>query len=106
MSSFFYGYALTQIPGGYLSTKFGGRYVFGIPIFIAAILTLLTPMAADNIWVLMGLRFIEGLSEVCYLMYIIPLDSCISMLSYVNVVVMLYAIKFSTNHVQPHATLY
>ena len=65
LSSFFYGYIITQIPGGYLATKFGGRYTFGLPILITALLTLLTPIAADvNYNVLIAVRFLEGLFEV------------------------------------------
>ncbi len=28
LGSFFYGYILTQIPGGWLATKFGGKRIF------------------------------------------------------------------------------
>lgn len=65
LGSFFYGYLLTQIPGGLLATRFGGRWVFGIGIFMTALLTLFTPLAAaTNVYLLMGLRALEGFFEV------------------------------------------
>ena len=47
LSAFFYGYLITQIPGGYLASRFGGRYVFGLGILLTSVLTLLTPLAAE-----------------------------------------------------------
>ena len=65
LSSFFYGYIITQIPGGYLAGRFGGRYVFGIGISMTAVLTLLTPLAAQiHIGFLIALRALEGFFEV------------------------------------------
>ncbi|XP_063442651.1 sialin-like [Mytilus trossulus] len=46
LSSFFYGYIFTQIPGGWLADRFGGRRVFGVSMAIASVLTLLTPTCA------------------------------------------------------------
>ena len=55
-----------QIPGGWLATRFGGKYVFGVSIGIPAVLTLLTPLAAQvSVWAMVALRVIEGLFEVC-----------------------------------------
>ena len=65
LSSFFYGYIITQIPGGYLASKYGGRFVYGIGILMTSILTLLTPLAAEiHIGALIGLRALEGFFEV------------------------------------------
>ena len=30
LGAFFYGYVITQIPGGYLAEKFGGKWLFGL----------------------------------------------------------------------------
>ena len=46
LSSFFIGYVFGQIPGGYLATMYGGKWVFGIGVLSTAILTLLLPWAA------------------------------------------------------------
>lgn len=65
LGAFFYGYLITQIPGGILATKFGGRWVFGIGIVMTAVLTLVTPIAAiTNVYFLMVVRALEGFFEV------------------------------------------
>ncbi|XP_060064488.1 sialin-like [Ylistrum balloti] len=62
LSSFFYGYVATQIPGGMLSEKFGGKRLFGYGILIMAILTALTPLVAEvGTWALIVTRAIEGI---------------------------------------------
>ena len=54
-----------QIPGGWLATRFGGKYVYGIGIVMTAVLTLLTPLAAHiSVWALVALRVVEGMFEV------------------------------------------
>lgn len=64
MGSFFFGYVLTQIPGGRLAEMFGGKYVYGIGVLMTAIFTLLTPIAAY--WSLPAfvlIRILEGMGE-------------------------------------------
>ncbi|OWF49145.1 Sialin [Mizuhopecten yessoensis] len=63
LSSFFYGYVATQIPGGMLSERFGGKHLVGFGILIMAILTILTPLVAAEFgtWALITTRVIEGL---------------------------------------------
>ncbi|XP_064383500.1 sialin-like [Halichondria panicea] len=64
LGAFFYGYLFTQIPGGLLATKYGGRWVFGIGIVMTALLTLLTPLAAQtSVYLLIALRVLEGFFE-------------------------------------------
>ncbi|KAJ8303345.1 hypothetical protein KUTeg_019741 [Tegillarca granosa] len=48
LSSFFYGYIITQIPGGWLADRFGGRRVIGYTMLISGLLTLITPWSARN----------------------------------------------------------
>lgn len=65
LAAFFYGYIITQIPGGLLAQKIGGRWVYGIGIVMTAVLTLLTPIAAyTNVWLLVVVRALEGFFEV------------------------------------------
>ena len=65
LGSFFYGYLLTQIPGGLLAARFGGRWVYGIGIVMTAVLTLFTPLAArTSVYLLIALRATEGFFEV------------------------------------------
>jgi ACS family sodium-dependent inorganic phosphate cotransporter len=66
LSSFFYGYIVTQIPGGWLATRIGGRKLFGIGVGMTALITLLTPaLASANLYLLVLGRVVEGLFEVC-----------------------------------------
>ncbi|KAJ8300487.1 hypothetical protein KUTeg_022006, partial [Tegillarca granosa] len=46
LASFFYGYTVTQIPGGWLADKFGGKKVLGIGLLISAISTIILPVCA------------------------------------------------------------
>jgi len=45
LSSYFYGYMSTQILGGVLSGRFGGKHVLGTGILVSVLLTLITPAA-------------------------------------------------------------
>ncbi|XP_052764717.1 sialin-like [Mya arenaria] len=64
LGSFFYGYILTQIPGGYLAEKFGAKFLFGFGVLCTAVFTLLTPLAARwNVGVFIAVRVLEGLGE-------------------------------------------
>ncbi|XP_037809154.1 sialin [Lucilia sericata] len=64
LSSFFYGYIMTQFIGGFIGAKIGGNLVFGIGIGTTAILTLFTPMAAKHsLEMLLAVRIIEGIFE-------------------------------------------
>lgn len=64
LSSFFYGYLITQLPGGYLALKFGGKNLFGLGILSTAVFTLLTPVfARASVGLLVALRILIGLCE-------------------------------------------
>ncbi|XP_030171710.1 sialin isoform X1 [Lynx canadensis] len=64
LGSFFYGYIITQIPGGYIASKVGGKLLLGFGILGTAIFTLFTPVAADfGVGALIVLRALEGLGE-------------------------------------------
>ena len=66
LGSYYYGFMLTQIPGGILSEKFGAKWIMGIMTFFAGILTLFHPLAARSggIGALMGIRVLQGLAQV------------------------------------------
>jgi len=56
---------ITQLPGGWLATKFGGKYVFGVSVLVSSLLTLITPqMAYLNLWALVACRVVIGFFEV------------------------------------------
>ncbi|XP_041360914.1 sialin-like [Gigantopelta aegis] len=64
LGAFFYGYIITQIPGGYLAVTFGAKRLFAYGILCMSVLTLLTPVAARlHLGVLIALRVVEGLGE-------------------------------------------
>ena len=77
LAAFFYGYLITQIPGGWLACKYGGKLVYGFGIVMTAVLTLFTPLTARlNVWFLVGLRVAEGLCEVRLLRGCLPIYGC------------------------------
>lgn len=60
----YYGYAMTQIPGGYMAGKYGGKYLFGGGILLGSVITMFYPLAArTNVALLMGLRGLQGFVE-------------------------------------------
>ncbi|XP_069000369.1 sialin [Embiotoca jacksoni] len=64
LGSFFYGYILTQIPGGYLAGRFGPKWLMGFGILGTVVFTLLTPVAADlGACYLIAVRVLEGIGE-------------------------------------------
>jgi len=64
LGAFYYGYVFAQIPGGILAQKYGGKHVFGVGIFLTAVLTLLTPLAARiGPAYIIGVRVLEGIGE-------------------------------------------
>ena len=63
-SSFFWGYVLTQVPGGYLADKFGGKNVLAFGVIWWSIATMITPSAADSsLPVLLFSRMAMGVGE-------------------------------------------
>lgn len=63
-SSFFWGYIVTQIPGGYLAAKFPANKVFGIALGISSLLNCFIPAASKVGFVAaMFVRIFQGLVE-------------------------------------------
>ena len=67
LSSFYYGYLVTQILGGYIAKRYGARFVMVFGVGGDAVFTLLTPLAArfDPI-ALVTIRVLQGFTEVFY----------------------------------------
>ncbi|TMW43657.1 hypothetical protein DOY81_011263 [Sarcophaga bullata] len=65
LSSFFWGYVITQVPGGYLSHKYGAKFTFFFGVLICSVLALLTPLFAElGDWpILLILRSVQGLCQ-------------------------------------------
>ncbi|ELK10342.1 Vesicular glutamate transporter 3 [Pteropus alecto] len=66
--SFFWGYIVTQIPGGFISNKFAANRVFGAAIFLTSTLNMFIPSAARvHYSCVMCVRILQGLVEFKFL---------------------------------------
>ncbi|XP_030377028.1 putative inorganic phosphate cotransporter [Scaptodrosophila lebanonensis] len=65
LSSFFWGYVVTQVPGGYLSAIYGAKYMLFWGLIICSCLALLTPFCAmiGDWQLLVFLRAVQGLCQ-------------------------------------------
>ncbi|XP_039955079.1 LOW QUALITY PROTEIN: putative inorganic phosphate cotransporter [Bactrocera neohumeralis] len=65
LSSFFWGYICTQIPGGMLARRFGGKVMLLSSLSISSIMALLTPLGvAYGDWKLLCfMRFLQGFGQ-------------------------------------------
>ncbi|KAG7280983.1 hypothetical protein CRUP_016615 [Coryphaenoides rupestris] len=62
--SFFWGYIVTQIPGGYISSRLAANRVFGAAIFLTSTLNMFIPCAARSHYgTVMFVRILQGLVE-------------------------------------------
>lgn len=63
LGSFFWGYVMTQVIGGWLATKFGGKRIFGYGMIIASLASLISPVAATTSYIfLIALRILIGMT--------------------------------------------
>lgn len=64
LSSFFAGYLLTQVAGGWLAERYGGKIVLGLGVVFWSLFTLLTPIAAaGGMLALLVTRVLMGSGE-------------------------------------------
>ena len=65
LASFYIGYLTSQVPGGLLASRFGGRYILLIAVFLNAFLTLITPACVriGGAPALIAVRIIIGMAE-------------------------------------------
>jgi len=65
LGAFFYGYLISQIPGGILAEKYGGKWVLAAFVCLSTASTLLTPIAARlGFMLLITLRILCGIGSV------------------------------------------
>lgn len=65
LGSFFLGYVITNVPGGRMAEKVGGKLVYGLGVFLTAILTVVSPFAAYwGLGPFLAVRIAEGFTEV------------------------------------------
>jgi MFS family permease len=68
LGSFYIGYILTQLPGGMLAGKYGGKQLLGWCMLLCAVATIITPFAARaNVILLIAVRGFAGLCQVKHL---------------------------------------
>ena len=64
LGSFYFGYIITMIIGGYLADKYGGKKVLGYALLIWSLFTIITPFFAyQGLWWLILIRILMGLGE-------------------------------------------
>lgn len=65
LSSFFWGYVISQVPAGQLGAIYGPKYLLVGAMFINALFCILTPHMADigGSWAVIGCRIMQGLSQ-------------------------------------------
>jgi len=69
LGSFFYGYLVSQIPGGLLAERFGGKWIIAGFLGVSTVATLLTPAASRiSFGLLIALRVLCGIGSVCFIL--------------------------------------
>ena len=67
LASYFWGYIITQFPGGRIAELFSAKWVMFGAVLSNGILTIFTPLAANNSYIaLLVIRFCEGLGAVSW----------------------------------------
>lgn len=61
LGSYFYGYTLTQIVGGRLAERWGGKWPTLIAVLVQIICSLLTPISTFHVIIVCVCRFVMGL---------------------------------------------
>lgn len=62
MGSFYWLHWVTQVPGGLLAAKYGGKVVYGVANLVAALLCMVMPLASYlSFDILLLLRIVQGL---------------------------------------------
>lgn len=65
LGAYFWGYILTQIPGGRVAEMFSAKWVIWGSVLVNVVFTILTPVAANISYIaVLVVRFIEGLGAV------------------------------------------
>ncbi|XP_078603154.1 putative transporter slc-17.2 [Branchiostoma floridae x Branchiostoma japonicum] len=58
LGSYFYGYIVTQVLGGLLEQRFGGKIVYGTSMLVTGALNALSPVASrTSPWAMFAVRF-------------------------------------------------
>ncbi len=57
------GYLPLQVVGGYLATRFGGKWILLVAVLLPSLFTMFTPPACSSLAVFIALRVLTGLFE-------------------------------------------
>lgn len=63
LSSFFYGYALMQVPAGVIVKRVPANLMFGFGVFVSAILSAIMPLIARHFAILLICRVVMGVFQ-------------------------------------------
>ncbi|XP_011503971.1 PREDICTED: sialin-like, partial [Ceratosolen solmsi marchali] len=64
LGAFFLGYVITNVPGGRVAEKIGGKLVYGLGVFLTSLLTVISPFAAYwGLYPFLVIRVAEGFTE-------------------------------------------
>ncbi|XP_064646594.1 sialin-like isoform X2 [Lineus longissimus] len=64
LSAYFYGYIVTQIPGGWLAKRFGAKMILFLGLTVSAAGTFLTPLAArTSMYFVIAIRVVVGIGS-------------------------------------------
>lgn len=67
LGSFFWGYILTQFPGGLIAQKYGGKWIISLGLLCTGALAMVLPWAAHygGMAGVVAIRVLQGVCEVC-----------------------------------------
>ena len=63
LSAFYVGYMISQIPGGWLASKYGAKIVLSSAVLLWSLVTILTVFFGKVPWILFILRLLVGIAE-------------------------------------------
>ncbi len=63
LSAFFWGYIVSQLGGGWIADRFGGKAVLGFGVACWSLATFITPPCAASLPLLLGARVLLGIGE-------------------------------------------
>jgi len=66
LSSFFWGYLITQVYAGQMAQKYGGKYFLAGALAVSGVLTIFTPASAihGGVLVMCANRMVQGMAQV------------------------------------------
>ncbi|KAH9523365.1 hypothetical protein Btru_039836 [Bulinus truncatus] len=61
LAMYFYGYIITQVPSGWLASRYGGKLTWGVGMMVCTLCSVLTPVCArTHVYLVYVIRFLLG----------------------------------------------